>query len=192
MLIQSFGYNATTRATGRLVSLGQQFGGGTIGYIQGNYPNQKGIIVSNENVSGSYAWSSLTFASSTNPNLFKGATNTANILANDPNAFPAKYCNDYTGSGFTDWVLPSQNDLVAIFPNNSLLATPFNAKPSAGTTLYWTSYSSDLGSAWAFDFNPSSPYVGNVASVFRCCGPSSPGPGLPFRPVRYFDLTPPA
>ena len=56
MLVQPFGFNATGKSVGRLVSVGQQFGGGTVGYVQGNYPNQRGIIVANEEISGSYSW----------------------------------------------------------------------------------------------------------------------------------------
>jgi len=179
MLVQPFGFNATGKKVSRLVSLGQQFGGGTIGYIQGSYPNQRGIIVANEEISGSYAWSTYTGAIPTSAAVFTGTTNTTDILSYDPNAYPAKFCNEYTGSGFTDWVLPSLNDLSSI--NNSVLAVPFMLQP------YWSSYTSDLSNAWFYDFNPSSPYVGGVGNGFRCCGPSSPGPGLPFRPVRYFN-----
>jgi hypothetical protein len=181
MLIQPFGFNATGKPVSRLVSLGQQFDGGTIGYIQGDYPNQTGIIVANEEISGSYAWSSYVGAIPTSAAPFTGTTNTATILSYDPNAYPAKFCSEYTGSGFTDWVLPSLNDLQLI--NNSVLAVPFML------TLYWSSYTNDLNNAWFFDFNPSSVYVGGVGNGFRCCGPSSPGPGLPFRPVRYFNNT---
>ena len=55
-------------------------------------------------------------------------------------------------------------------------------------TLYWTSYTNGFNTAEFVDFRTSgSPYAGNIGTGFRCCGPSSPGPGLPFRPVRYFD-----
>ena len=179
MLIQPFGFNATGKSVGRLVSVGQQFGGGTVGYVQGNYPNQRGIIVANEEITGSYAWSSYIGSITTSTALFAGTTNTANILSVDANAYPAKFCSEYTGSGQTDWVLPSLDDLANI--NNSVLAVPFML------TLYWSSYTNGINDAWAFDFNPLSGYAGGRANVFRCCGPSSPGPGLQFRPVRYFD-----
>jgi hypothetical protein len=181
MLVQPFGFNTTGKSVGRLVSLGQQFGGGSVGAVFGSYPNQYGIIVANETITGSYAWGN-NGTVTTSQGLLTGTTNTANILAFDSNAFPAKFCNEYTGSGQTDWVLPSEDDLIAILQQgNSVLAVPFML------TLYWTSTVNGFNTAQFVDFNPSSPYSGNVGGGFRCCGPSSPGPGLPFRPVRYFD-----
>ena len=187
MLIQPFGFNTTGKSVGRLVGVGQQFGGGSVGAVFGSYPNQYGIIVANEEISGSYAWGN-NGTVTTSQGLLTGTTNTANILAFDSNAFPAKFCNDYTGSGQTDWVLPSEDDLIAILQQgNSVLAVPFISNPMLGSTLYWSSTVRNFNTAQFVDFNPSSPYSGNVGAGFRCCGPSSPGPGLPFRPVRYFD-----
>lgn len=189
MLVQPFGFNATGKSVGRLVGVGQQFGGGSVGAVFGSYPNQYGIIVANEEISGSYAWGINENIEGTTEAVLGGTTNTALILAVDPNAYPAKYCSEYTGSGWTDWVLPTTNDLIAIYQQgNAVLAVPFNANPILGTTLYWSSYTNQFNTARFVDFRTSgSPYEGNVGTGFRCCGPSSPGPGLPFRPVRYFD-----
>jgi hypothetical protein len=187
MLVQPFGFNATGKSIGRLVAVGQQFGGGSVGAVFGTYPNQYGIIVANEEISGSYAWANSGTITGTSVGVLSGSVNTSLILAFDANAYPAKYCNDYTGSGQTDWVLPSTNDLTSILPNNSLLAVPFNANPIVGATLYWTSRTAATNTAQFVDFRPDSPYAGNIGTGFRCCGPTSPGPGLPFRPVRYFD-----
>ena len=187
MLIQPFGFNATGKSVGRLVSVGQQFGGGSVGAVFGSYPNQYGIIVANEEISGSYAWGN-SGTITTFQSVLSGSVNTANILVVDANAYPAKFCNEYTGSGETDWVLPTIDDLAAIYPNNALLAVPFISNPTPGPTLYWSSFTNAFNTAQFFDFRlTGSPYTGNRGTGFRCCGPSSPGPGLPFRPVRYFD-----
>jgi len=192
MLIQPFGFNQTGQSVGRLVSVGQQFGGGSVGYVTGSYPNQYGIIVANEAISGSYAWGNNGIY---NPNLgtslLSGSVNTAAILNIDANAYPAKFCNEYTGSGQSDWVLPTQNDLLAVLPNNALLLVPFGSNSAIEETLYWTSttqFGSNTNSAFVdFRTNTPSPYLNNWGYGFRCCGPSTPGPGLTFRPVRYFD-----
>jgi hypothetical protein len=187
MIVNPFSFLSTTGNRGRLIQIGQQFGGGSVGAIFGNYPNQYGIIVANEEISGSYAWGN-SGTVTTFPNVLSGSVNTANILAFDANAYPAKFCNEYTGSGQTDWVLPTIDDLAAIYPNNSLLAVPFISNPTPGPTLYWSSYEVTFNTAEFFDFRlTGSPYANNIGRGFRCCGPSSPGPGLPFRPVRYFD-----
>lgn len=188
MLIQPLGFNSTGQSVGRLVSVGQQFGGGSVGAVFGTYPNLYGIIVANEEISGSYAWGE-SGTVTTFQSVLSGSVNTANILAFDANAYPAKFCNEYTGSGYTDWVLPTQDDLLAILPNNALLAVPFDSNSAIEETLYWSSYEVAFNTAQFVDFrtNTPSPYLGNVGAGFRCCGPISPGPGLPFRPVRYFD-----
>jgi hypothetical protein len=191
MLIQPFGFNATGKSVGRLVAIGQQFGGGSVGAVFGSYPNQYGIIIANEEISGSYAWADNGTINGTSAAVLTGTTNTTLILQVDPNAYPAKYCNDYTGSGYTDWVLPSTEDLLSIIQqgSNSLLAVPFGSNSAIEQTLYWTSHTYQFNTAEFVDFrtNEPSPYSGNTGLGFRCCGPSSPGPGLPFRPVRYFD-----
>jgi hypothetical protein len=189
MLVQPFGFNATGKSIGRLVAVGQQFGGGSVGAVFGSYPNQYGVIVANEAISGSYAWGINVTITGTSTAVLSGSVNTSLILAADPNAYPAKYCSEYTGSGYTDWVLPSTDDLTSILPNNSLLAVPFGSNSAIEETLYWTSRTNAFNTAQFVDFrtNEPSPYLGNVGTGFRCCGPSSPGPGLPFRPVRYFD-----
>jgi hypothetical protein len=189
MLVQPFGFNATGKSVGRLVAVGQQFGGGSVGAVFGNYPNQYGIIVANEDISGSYAWGNNGTITGTTAAVLSGSVNTSLILTFDANAYPAKFCNDYTGSGQTDWVLPTTNDLTSILPNNSLLTVPFNSNSNTQTTLYWTSHTTAFNTAQFVDFrtNEPSPYAGNIGVGFRCCGPTSPGPGLPFRPVRYFD-----
>jgi hypothetical protein len=191
MLIQTFGFNATGKATGRLLSPGLQFGGGSIGAVFGTYPNQYGVIVANIELSASVSWGN-DFNVTTTSNLFGGTTNTAAILAQDPNAIPAKYCNEYSASmngiTYSDWALPTTSDLTECRKNNTLLAVPFNVIDGAsGPSLYWTSYTTNFNTAYITEFNESSGYYPETTG-FRCCGPSSPGPGVNYRPVRYFDF----
>lgn len=191
MLIQPFGFNATGQPTGRLLSPGMQFGGGSIGAVFGSYPNQYGVIVANIELGVSVPWGPDGFDYSANGNLFAGTANTAGILAGDPNAVAAKYCNDYSasmgGTTYTDWVYPSLEDLQYCKPNNSVLLVPFNiSSGEGGPSQYWTSTAQATTSfnlSYFVDFNP----LGLDGTGFRCCGSSSPGPGLNFRPVRYFD-----
>jgi hypothetical protein len=191
MLIQPFGFNASGKATGRLLSPGMQFQGGSVGAVFGTYPNQYGVIVANIELGVSVPWGNDFFMAS-GGNLFDGTANTATILANDPNAIPAKYCNEYSASmggiTYSDWVLPSNQDMTACKPNNSLLAVPFNVISGVGgPSQYWSSYTggtSNFNITWIIDFNP----LNSDGTGFRCCGFSSPGPGVNYRPVRYFDF----
>lgn len=184
MLVKPFGFLGAGKIP-PLIYVGMQYGGGSVGALYGTYPNQYGTIVANEDTGIDYSWGN-NFSVTTYAAYGSGSVNQTNILASDATAPAALYCSNYSGSGFTDWVLPSQTDLVDVRPNNDLLLVPFVT--IGGSSLYWSSYATVFNLAWAVDFNPTTPYINGITNAFRCCGPSSPGPGLKVRPVRYFDF----
>ena len=93
---------------------------------------------------GSAIWStaqSLTNATSTTD----GKTNTAAIVSvigtNGGVAYAAKVCDTLTLGGFTDWYLPSKDELNAIYLNQASVG---GFSPGS----YWSSTESDFYSAW--------------------------------------------
>ena len=130
MLIEPFGFNATGTPTGRLLRPGQQFQGGSVGAVFGDYPNQYGVIVANIELCTNVRWGPDSFAAPTNTALFAGTANTAAILSIDPNATAAKYCTEYSSSMngviYDDWVYPSLTDLSSCKPNNSVFLDEIN------------------------------------------------------------------
>jgi hypothetical protein len=61
-----------------------------------------------------------------------GRRNTALILALDPTAPAAKSCRDYSNGGFSDWFLPSKDELNELYNQRALVS-------NIGTNCYWSS-----------------------------------------------------
>ena len=117
--------------------LGQIYGGGYIFYI--DITGQHGLISAEKHLGG-IAWSPTNPAKATGAlSTSDGSANTKRIIqiygnvANYGSTYAAKACKDYRGGGYTDWYLPSINELKSLYDNRSY---------SPGFTLtygYWTS-----------------------------------------------------
>jgi prepilin-type N-terminal cleavage/methylation domain-containing protein len=78
-----------------------------------------------------------------------GAQNTIDIVAQSGNVAAtsaAAYASDYTYGGFSDWFLPSKDELTELYTNRNSVGF--------STDFYWSSSESAASSAWthAFDF----------------------------------------
>lgn len=76
-----------------------------------------------------------------------------------------RMCAEYRGGGYSDWYLPTKEELNWIYVNLR------KTGKIAGDTLYWSSSSSSDDDAWLQDFkeggrgNPSKNYAGSVRAV---------------------------
>ena len=72
-------------------------------------------------------------------------------------------CENYTLAGFTDWYLPTKEELTAVYNNKDLIG---NFKDGD----YWSSTSYDSDQAWEIDFSDGSVrnYDKNVLDYVRC------------------------
>ena len=169
--------------------LGQYYEGGLVAYLTGSFPNQKAIIVSMDWIGvrqwGIYGQN----LSATSYDLFTGVTNTDLIIAADPTFDgAAKLAKNYNGSGYTDWCLPSADDLSVICQNRDpyLLAANWNAD-GKGT---WTSTQSVLGSPpVSSNFQAYEVVVGNGYSGCTPQGYTSKNQYDNVRPVRYVQMS---
>ncbi|HEY0057272.1 MAG TPA: hypothetical protein VGB63_18125 [Pedobacter sp.] len=129
-------------------SLGQSYQGGIIiyifqsgdpGYVSGQV---HGLIASTEDV-GYTGWGcSGVTTSATGTALGTGSTNTASILAACVTAgVPAKLCFDHRGGGYSDWYLPSKDELNKMYLNRSYLS-------NISQYIYWSSSETSSTSAW--------------------------------------------
>ena len=108
-----------------------------------------------------------------------GYQNTLDIVSGCSETDSAAYmCSDLTLNGYTDWYLPSEDELVEMYNNKSTLeaVSGFNA---FGSNNYWSSSeSSNLNADLVFFFN------GNISAVNK-------GGNYYVRPIRSYSYTPP-
>jgi hypothetical protein len=148
-----------TFTTNLHMAIGEPYGGGIIFYLDGS--GKHGYVVS-ENDQGSTSWYNgsyiLTGASGTDIGTGQANT-TAIIAAQGAGSYAAQICNDLVLNGYSDWFLPSADELYAIFEN--LVLHDFYHFPNI---YYWSSTEGNSGYAWIVDFNWE-PLGGNVYSI---------------------------
>ena len=113
--------------------IGLEYKGGIIFYI--NPMKDGGLLVSKDDLSGSYPWgcSGLTISGAVAKGVGSGQDNTNDILVSCKSG-AAKLCSDYKVGKYDDWYLPAYDELALIY--NNLKITDLE-KFSIG--YYWSS-----------------------------------------------------
>ena len=137
--------------------IGQHYQGGVIayifkvgepGYIAGE---QHGLIAAIVDQSSNAKWwnGTITTTGATATALGTGLSNTNLIIASQGNTgtYAAKLCRDYHGGGYTDWFLPSKDELHKLYQNRTLIGGFIDSS-------YWSSteYTSNYGHALVQSF----------------------------------------
>jgi hypothetical protein len=107
-------------------------------------------------------------------NIGTGKANTVNIINqgnSNPDTCAAKYCNDFTYGGFSDWVLPSLDELAQIYTNRVVIGNNF-----AGKSYYSSSAYDDARAYWLDGSTGNQNYGSKSTALF-------------VRPVRSFSAT---
>jgi hypothetical protein len=162
------------------LAAGDSYGGGKIAYVfvsgdPGYVSGQiHGLIAATEDQSTGIQWynGSITTTGATATALGTGLANTNKIIAaQGPIAtnYAAGLARAYNGGGFTDWFLPSKDELDKLYLNKDALNF------SAGIIDYWSSTEDRAYYGWAKDF-----YSGNWSDFYK----SIATPNV--RAVRYF------
>lgn len=153
--------------------VGDSFQGGVIGYIfQSGDPGYiigetHGLIAAASIQSSSAAWNngSYTTTGSTATQLGTGNANTNTIVASlGVGTYAAKLCDDLVSGGYSDWYLPSRDELNKLNANKNLIG----GFPVGG---YWSSSETSANNAWKQSFqsdnqnNYSKDYLGYVRAV---------------------------
>jgi hypothetical protein len=117
-------------------SIGQAYQGGLIAFI--DKTGLHGLIAATEDQSNVAKWfnGSNTVIGATGTAIGTGLANTDAIIAKQATNYgvnyAAKICRDYRGGGYTDWYLPSKDELYQLFINKSVLG-------GFDTYFYWSS-----------------------------------------------------
>lgn len=110
--------------------IGEFFEGGYIFYESSI---EHGIIVSDSIAPSTYTWADIGIAG-TYADILKGAYNTNLILAGSYPPYPAaSFCDTYNHNGYTDWFLPSVNELIELYKVLDKIPTVFP------DNLFWSS-----------------------------------------------------
>ena len=166
------------------IAVGDFYGGGMVFYIfqpadQGYVANEThGLIAATVDQSTGIRW-----YNSNRGNETTGATATAigtgksntdkiiNVQQGSLSWYAAGVARDYKGGGYTDWYLPSRDEIILLWQQRSRFS-------GFSTGYYWTSSESSLEDAWFFIFLDGTNYP--------CCGGSKKYSYNSVRAIRKF------
>ena len=147
-------------------NIGKSYQGGWIAaqWVEGPSFTNKVLIVSNPQNAAFLKWTTGPYDTTLVPvpgavNRFDGQPNTTAIVAQagSTGTYAAKYANDLVSGGYSDWYLPSIEELNMIFnatvPISRSMAASAFAPPYFSTNAYWSSTENNNSSAFVFTFN---------------------------------------
>lgn len=124
----------------RAISIGDDYAGGKVAYILPG--NIHGYIVAPTDQSTGAQWGCYGTSISTSTDSNMGEINTSEITSHCTTAgIAAKLCQDLIISEFSDWYLPSLDQLYSIYGNRTAIGGFAN-------NVYWTSSQYDANNAW--------------------------------------------
>ena len=142
-------------------TIGQAALGGVIAYIDGGFSTgTSGLVATTANISTGATWGCQGTLIGTSRELGTGNQNTIDIMAGCATAgIPARLCGDLVEGGFSDWYLPSIDELYALYPNRVAIG-------GFASASYWSSSESDDYFAWTQNFSDGTQYDYNKTNSF--------------------------
>lgn len=151
--------------------IGELFGGGIVFYIDSSH--EHGLIVSMCNLSNEFQFSNVVnkeIGASAQSDV-KGKENSQAIISQGGTTSAAKLCfdyenDDYSTGKFTDWYLPSLDEMRLLSNNiyqiQSILENKINTNIHIlERDFYWTSTEYNAFTAWGFNFYNGNSYNSN-------------------------------
>jgi len=128
------------------LTIGQSYQGGIIAYIDST--GQHGLIAATEDQIEIQWYNGTNIVIGTGTAIGTGLTNTNAIIAahDGSGSYAASIARDYNGGGYTDWFLPSKDELNILYENKTAIGgfTDYS---------YWSSTEFDNVNAWKQYFN---------------------------------------
>ena len=146
------------RTAAQAVSIGDFHAGGVVFWLDGN---GGGLVcaVNNQSYNGDYTipWGcyNTDIDGADEWDIGTGNQNTIDIIAGCTVLdIPARVCSDLTLNGYSDWFLPSREELFEMALNQIIIAATASANGGVGFTSFWYASSTeyDIDEAWALDF----------------------------------------
>jgi hypothetical protein len=156
--------------------IGEKYQGGIIFYLDPASDGKKGLIAAEKDTAIDVFYSNLSgytvyATGATGSAIGTGQANTALMIANEAARSNAvKYCDELIIEPYSDWYMPSEKELAALYLNRNKVA-------NLGPKTYWSSTESAWDKARCISFSDGVAYTRNKNN--RYC----------VRAVRYFDDT---
>lgn len=141
---------------------------GQAGYVAGEI---HGFIIQKNNITNAVQWYNgvAVLTSATNQGIGNATANTNTIVSvQGSGTYAAKLCYDLVEEGYSDWVLPTKQELEKIGTNRDYF-------PSFPNYEYWSSSEVDLNRAYKYNWGGRSSWGDD--GKFRPCA---------VRAIRYF------
>lgn len=159
------------------LNIGDSYGGGIIAYIfQSGDPGYisgqvHGIIAAASDIAGNLPWATSPFliTNATSFELSDGDNNTTIIVAvnGTTTTYAARICDELSLNGYSDWCLPSMNELLKLSYNKLIIG-------GFSSLFYWSSTELDRYTAYGVNFSGTG------------SNNSSKGGSARVRAIRYF------
>jgi hypothetical protein len=140
--------------------IGEAFGGGVIFQLWKDEKGEEhGLVVATTDLSANNTWSNMSSVAVGNnaQSVWDGLTNSNAIVAQSGHlTSAAKLCIDWTDGGFSDWYLPSIQELTVLWNNYNVVARALNGISGAKPMLsgyYWSSSEVESNIAWGYYFS---------------------------------------